>query len=158
MKQQKTNAIRIIEQKEIAYMAYEYPHEEGVFVDGKTVAHLLGEDPNQVFKTILLESNNKYYVSLIPVCDEIDLKKAAKAFNLKSVELAPVKNLFQITGYVRGGCSPIGMKKQFPTIIDETALLFDHIIFSGGRIGLQLELAVSDIKELIDVSFVDIRR
>lgn len=158
MKIEKTNALRILEQNNIIHKAYEYEHNQDEFKDGATVASLIGEDPNRVFKTIVLVDSNKYFVCLVPVLEEIDLKKAAKAFKVKSLELLHVKDLFKLTGYIRGGCSPIGMKKSFKTVVDETALLYDEIIFSGGRIGLQIEMNPLDLEKLIDVSFNDILR
>lgn len=154
---EKTNVMRIIEQKKIKYNAYEYPHEDGVCVEGNVVAELLGQDPNRVFKTLVCVDNSKHYhVCCVPVLFELDLKKAAKAFKVKSLDMIAVKDLLQITGYVRGGCSPIGMKKNFPTIIDESALKHESIIFSGGRIGLQVEMNPNDLSKLIRVCFNDI--
>ncbi len=156
---EKTNAIRMLDQKKIKYNTYEYPHEEGVCVDGETVAKLLNQNPDMVFKTLVTVGNDKrYYVCVVPVKSELDLKKAAKAFNVKSLEMIPVKEINNITGYIRGGCSPIGMKKAFPTIIDESALLYENIIFSGGKIGLQIEMNPKDLEKLIRVSFKEITR
>ena len=155
----KTNAMRIIQQKKINFNTYEYPHEEGVCVDGQTVASLLHQNPKQVFKTLVLVSNTKqYYVCVVPVLDELDLKKAAKEFKVKSLEMVMVKDLLAITGYVRGGCSPIGMKKAYPTIVDITALSYDKIIFSGGKIGVQIEMNPNDLNKIIRLDFKDIRR
>ena len=155
----KTNAMRILDSKKIKYNTYEYPHEEGVAVDGVTVAKLLNEDVNRVFKTLVLVGNDKkYYVAVVPVEAELDLKLCAKEFNVKSLEMIHVKDINNITGYVRGGCSPIGMKKVFPTIMDESALLFDNVIFSGGRIGLQIEMNPKDLEKIIRISFKNIRR
>lgn len=150
---EKTNAIRVVEQNKIAYNVYDYPHEDGVFVDGQAVAKLLNIDAARVFKTILLTSNRKYYVCLVPVLTEIDLKKVASVLKIKSVEMLHVKDLFSITGYVRGGCSPIGMKKKFPTIVDISALNFDKIVFSAGKIGVQLEMNPTDLAKIVDVKF-----
>ena len=155
----KTNAMRILDSKKIKYNTYEYPHEDGVAVDGITVANLLNEDPNKVFKTLVLVGNDKKnYVAVVPVMAELDLKKCAKEFRVKSLEMIHVKDINNLTGYVRGGCSPIGMKKVFPTIIDESALLFDNIIFSGGKIGLQIEMNPNDLSKIIRVDFKDIVR
>ena len=119
---EKTNAMRMLDQKKIKYDVFEYPHVEGEAVDGINVANLLGEDPKYVFKTLVCVDNTKHYrVCVVNVCDEIDLKKAAKEFNVKSLEMIAVKELLPLTGYIRGGCSPIGMKKVFPTIIDSKA-------------------------------------
>ena len=155
----KTNTMRILDSKKIKYNTYEYPHEDGVAVDGITVANLLNEDPNKVFKTLVLVGNDKKnYVAVVPVMAELDLKKCAKEFRVKSLEMIHVKDINNLTGYVRGGCSPIGMKKVFPTIIDESALLFDNIIFSGGKIGLQIEMNPNDLSKIIRVEFKDIVR
>ena len=156
---EKTNAIRMLDQKKIKYNTYEYPHEDGVCVDGETVAQLLNQNPDTVFKTLVTVGNDKrYYVCVVPVRQELDLKKAAKAFGVKSLEMIAVKDINNVTGYIRGGCSPIGMKKVFPTIIDESALLYENIIFSGGKIGLQIEMNPKDIEKLIRVSFKEITR
>ena len=156
---EKTNVMRILDQKKIKYECFEYPHTDGVCVDGIEVAMLLDQDPNQVFKTLVTVSNTKhYYVCVVGVAHELDLKKCAKAFNVKSLEMIPVKEINNITGYIRGGCSPIGMKKAFPTIIDESALLYENIIFSGGKIGLQIEMNPKDLEKLIRVSFKEITR
>ena len=156
---EKTNAIRMLDQKKIKYNTYEYPHEDGVCVDGETVAQLLNQNPYTVFKTLVTVGNDKrYYVCVVPVKQELDLKKAAKAFGVKSLEMIAVKDINNVTGYIRGGCSPVGMKKVFPTIIDESALLYENIIFSGGKIGLQIEMNPKDIEKLIRVSFKEITR
>ena len=156
---EKTNAIRMLDQKKIKYNTYEYPHDDGVCVDGETVAQLLNQNPDTVFKTLVTVGNDKrYYVCVVPVKQELDLKKAAKAFGVKSLEMIAVKDINNVTGYIRGGCSPIGMKKVFPTIIDESALLYENIIFSGGKIGLQIEMNPKDIEKLIRVSFKEITR
>ena len=155
----KTNAMRMLDQKKIKYNVYEYPHQEGEAVDGITVAKLLNEDLKYVFKTLVCVDNTKHYrVCVINVADEIDLKKAAKNFNVKSLEMIAVKELLPLTGYIRGGCSPLGMKKVFPTIIDSKALDLDKIIFSGGKIGLQIEMNPKDINKLLKVEFKEIRR
>lgn len=156
---EKTNAMRILDSKKIKYEVHTYPHEEGVCVDGGTVAQLLGQDPTAVFKTIVCMSNTKkYYVCVIPVLDELDLKKAATMFRVKSLELIAVKELLPLTGYIRGGCSPVGMKKVFPTIVDASALNKGYIIFSGGKIGLQIQMNPMDLSKIIQVQFEDIRR
>ena len=155
----KTNAMRMLDQKKIKYDVHEYPHVEGEAVDGINVANLLGEDPQYVFTTLVCVDNTKHYrVCVVNVCDEIDLKKAAKEFNVKSLEMIQVKELLPLTGYVRGGCSPIGMKKVFPTIIDDKAKDLDKIIFSGGKIGLQIEMNPKEISKLLKIDFKEIRR
>lgn len=155
----KTNAMRILDSKKIKYNTYEYPHEEGVAVDGETVAILLNEDPSKVFKTlVLVGSDKKNYVAVVPVLKELDLKKCAKEFNVKSLDMIHVKDINQLTGYVRGGCSPLGMKKVFPTIVDISATNYDNIIFSGGKIGLQIEMNPNELAKVIRVGFKDIVR
>lgn len=155
----KTNAMRILDQKKIKYNTYEYPHEEGVCVEGTEVARLLNEDPKTVFKTLVTIGNDKrYYVCVVPVECELDLKAAAKAFGIKSLEMIHVKDINAITGYIRGGCSPIGMKKIFPTVVDKSAEGLDRIIFSGGKIGLQIEMNPSDLAKIIRVKFEHITR
>lgn len=155
----KTNAMRILDQKKIKYNVYEYPHEEGVCVDGCEVARLLNQNPLQVFKTLVCVSNTKeHFVCVVPVSKELDLKKASKAFNVKSLEMIAVKELLPLTGYIRGGCSPIGMKKSFKTIMDCSALNYDTVIFSGGKIGLQIEMNPNDLKNIVRINFSDIVR
>ena len=121
MAENKTNVMRILDQKKIPYTPHTYPHGKEA-VDGLTVAESLGLDPEQVFKTLVTRGNKGYYVFVIPVADELDLKKAAKAAGTKSVSMLHVSELLPTTGYVRGGCSPVGMKKQFPTFFHESAL------------------------------------
>lgn len=153
---EKTNVMRILDQKKIKYQAYEYDHEDGV-VDGVGVASKLGEDPNKVFKTLVTVSKSKkYYVFCLPVALELDLKKCAKSVGEKSIEMIAVKELLPLTGYVRGGCSPIGMKKAFQTVMHKTALDFESVIFSGGKIGTQVEMNPNDLSKLIRISFDDI--
>ena len=156
---EKTNVMRILEQRKIKYESFEYPHEDGVCVDGIEVAMLLDQDPNQVFKTLVCVSNTKhYYVCVVGVAHELDLKKCAKAFNVKSLEMIPVKELLNITGYIRGGCSPIGMKKAFDTVIDIDAKEYDNIIFSAGKIGYQVKVNPNDLSKIIKVKFEDIKK
>lgn len=155
---EKTNVMRILDQKKIKYNSYEYPHEDGVCVDGTEVASLLSQDPKQVFKTLVtVGKTNNNYVFVIPVNEELDLKKAAKASGEKSVEMIHVKDLLSKTGYIRGGCSPIGMKKAFKTFIDITALDYENIIFSAGKIGYQVELNPNDLNKVINVRFIDLK-
>ncbi|MCI8350492.1 MAG: Cys-tRNA(Pro) deacylase [Oscillospiraceae bacterium] len=141
----KTNAMRILEREKVAYRAHEYPHEEGVAVEGTKVAALLGQDPAMVFKTLVAAGGGGHYVFVIPVGKELDLKRAAKAAGAKSVALLPVKELLPVTGYVRGGCSPVGMKKAFPTFFDESILGLGAVMVSGGKIGCQVELGPADL-------------
>lgn len=154
-KQEKTNVMRLLEQKKIPYEMHDYS--ESGAIAGEDVASVLGETPEQVFKTLVTVGKSKQnYVFLVPVCGELNLKKAAKAVGEKSIEMIKAKELLPLTGYVHGGCSPIGMKKFFPTTIDETALLYDKIFFSAGKIGCQVEIATDDISKIIDVKFCDI--
>ena len=128
-KDEKTNVMRILDQKEIPYTPHTYPHEEGEAVDGVTVAGIMGQDPECVFKTLVARgASGALYVFDIPVADSLDLKKAAKAVGEKSVAMLHQKELLPLTGYVHGGCSPIGMKKQYPTVFHETAEILDTII------------------------------
>jgi len=145
-KEAKTNAMRMLERAKIPYTAHEYPHEEGQAVDGATVAQLTGQDPARVFKTLVTQGSDKnYYVFVIPVLAELDLKKAARAAGVKSVAMLHVADLNRVTGYIRGGCSPVGMKKQFVTVYEERCLAQSAILVSGGRIGTQIECAPADL-------------
>lgn len=156
MKVDKTNAMRFLDKANITYEYHTYEHGKDA-VDGISVATLLNEDPEKVFKTLICISNQKkYYVFVIPVKDELDLKKCAKAVHEKSVEMIPVKDITKVSGYVRGGCSPIGMKKQFPTVIHETCILHDTLIFSGGKIGLQIEMNPEELISLLNIEVMDI--
>lgn len=145
MAEQKTNVMRILGQKKIRYSAHEYPHGEGA-VDGVTVARMTGRDPACVFKTLVTRGASKeIYVFAIPVADELDLKKAAKAVGEKSVAMVHVSEINALTGYVRGGCSPIGMKKQYKTVFHSSILLQETVLVSAGKIGQQVELAPADL-------------
>ena len=156
-KEAKTNAMRILEREKVAYTAHEYPHEEGVAVDGVTVARSMGQDPECVFKTLVARgASGGYYVFDIPVGDSLDLKKAAKAVGEKSIAMLHSRDLLPLTGYVHGGCSPIGMKKQFPTVFHETAEILDTIMVSAGKIGFQVELSPADLIELVGGSTEDV--
>ena len=156
-KEEKTNVMRVLEQKKIPYQAHTYEHEEGVAVDGVTVAQSLGQDPECVFKTLVARGASKgIYVFCIPVAENLDLKKAARAVGEKSIEMVAVKEINALTGYVRGGCSPIGMKKNYPTIFHETAEIVDTIMVSAGKIGLQVELAPQALMELVGGQLADV--
>ena len=149
--------MRILDQKKIAYEALTYPHEENVCVDGAQVAKLLNIDSKIVYKTLVTIGNSKhYYVFVIPVLQELDLKKCAKAVNEKSIALINFKDLLSITGYIRGGCSPIGMKKLFKTVFDISAQTQDKIIFSAGKIGYQVKVNPKDITKLLNASYNDL--
>ena len=149
MKEQKTNVMRILDQKKIKYTPHEYPHGDSP-VDGVTVASIIGRDPACVFKTLVTEgAKGANYVFVIPVARELDLKKAAKAVGEKSVAMIHVSKITPLTGYVRGGCSPVGMKKLFKTVFDSSALEQDTIIVSAGKIGAQIECAPTDLISLV---------
>lgn len=152
---EKTNVMRVLDANSIEYKAYCYL--DSGAVSGVDVARALNEDPDQVFKTLVtVGKSGNHYVFVIPVASELNLKKAAGAVGEKNIEMIKQKELLPLTGYIHGGCSPIGMKKQFTTVIDESAILFDTIIFSAGKIGYQVEVAVNDISKIIDVSFVEV--
>ena len=154
-KAEKTNVMRVLDQKKINYNSYSYADTEAI--SGVEVAEVLGQDPNQVFKTLVTVGNSKnYFVFMIPVHMELDLKKAAKAVGEKSISMIKSKELLPLTGYIHGGCSPIGMKKQFRTTVHETAKDFDTIIFSAGRIGYQVEVSLDDLKKVIRVELADV--
>mgnify|MGYP003246090100 CR=1 FL=1 len=147
-KEEKTNVMRVLEQKKIAYTAHTYPHEEGMAVDGVTVAKSMGFDPAIVFKTLVARGASKqYYVFDV---------QAAKAVGEKSIEMIHQKELLPLTGYVHGGCSPVGMKKLFPTVFHETAENLETMIVSAGKIGYQVELAPHDLAALVRAKFADI--
>jgi len=154
-KAEKTNVMRILEQKKIAYKSYEYANTDAI--SGVEVAEVLGEDPNQVFKTLVTVAASKTnYVFMIPVHKELDLKKAAKAVGEKSIAMIKSKELLPLTGYIHGGCSPIGMKKQFRTVIDSSAEKFETILFSAGKIGYQVEVALLDLQKVVRVESAQI--
>ena len=154
-KEEKTNVMRVLEQKGIAYTAHTYPADGPV--DGVSVANYLGQDVEQVFKTLVTKAaSGNYYVFDIPVAENLDLKKAARAVGEKSIEMVAVKEINALTGYVRGGCSPVGMKKQYPTVFHETAEIVDTIMVSAGKIGYQVELAPMALIELVGGILSDI--
>lgn len=146
MAQPKTNAMRLLDKAKIPYQVHEYSHRDGEAVDGASVAALLGQDPAQVFKTLVTKgAGGSFYVFVIPVAKELDLKKAARSVGEKSVAMLHVADLLKTSGYVRGGCSPVGMKKQYPTVFDQSALQQEKIYVSAGRIGLQVCCAPADL-------------
>ena len=154
-KTEKTNVMRLLEQKGIPYTPHDYRASGAV--GGTEVAAALGEDPARVFKTLVtVGRSGEHYVFMIPVAEELDLKKASKAVGEKSVEMVKSKELLSLTGYVHGGCSPIGMKKLFRTTVHETAVLYDTILFSGGKIGYQIELGLSDLEKVIPLQTADV--
>ncbi len=129
----------------VKYESYLHELKDG-FTSGSDLARMFGQDPDRVFKTLVTDDGKGgYYVCVIPVDEELDLKKAARHFGVKKIDMLQMKKLLPLTGYVHGGCSPVGMKKPFPTVVDETALLYDTILVSGGRVGLQIELKTDDL-------------
>lgn len=157
MDKHKTNVMRILDNFKVNYKHYSYTDTDAI--SGIEVATVLNQNPEQVFKTLVTVSKTKkYYVFVIPVAQELDLKKAAKSVNEKSIEMLKLKDLLPTTGYIHGGCSPIGMKKFFTTVIDETAKNFNTIIFSGGKIGYQVELSLNDLSKVIKYSTADITK
>lgn len=154
-KEDKTNVMRTLDRAKIKYEHREY--EPDATLSGTEIAAMLGEKPEFVFKTLVTVSKSKlHYVFMIPVERELDLKKCAKAVGEKSVEMIPQKELLPLTGYVHGGCSPIGMKKRFPTFVDETAQLFDTIHFSGGKVGCQIRMNPDDLARLVPFQYADL--
>ncbi|MBR5153043.1 MAG: Cys-tRNA(Pro) deacylase [Clostridia bacterium] len=154
-KQEKTNVMRVLDAKKAVYKSHCYLDTDAI--SGMEIAEALNQDPNRVFKTLVTQGVSKnYYVFLVPVCRELDLKKAAKAAGEKKIEMIPQKNLLPLTGYIHGGCSPIGMKKQFPTRIDSTAENFEEILFSGGKIGYQVEISLTELTKAIPFSLIDL--
>ena len=151
----KTNVMRILDQKKIPYKSHCYKDTDAI--SGTDVARVLNENPDQVFKTLVTVGATKnYYVFMVPVDKELSLKKAAASVNEKSIQMIKSKELLPLTGYIHGGCSPIGMKKQFKTTIDITAQNFETILFSAGKIGYQVELTLSDLKKIIPLNLSDI--
>lgn len=156
MKQAKTNAMRILDKKKVAYKLMTYDSNDGK-IDGISVAGKIGKDPKQVFKTLVVQGVSKQiYVLIVPVEKELNLKKAAQAVEEKKVEMIPVKDIQKWTGYIRGGCSPVGMKKEYPTVVDISAEKISEIVVSGGKIGVQMELAVADLVEVTGAQLSDL--
>ncbi len=155
-KQEKTNVMRILDQKNISYNVHDYSDTD--MVSGLEVASVLNQDPNVVFKTLVtVGKSNNYYVFLVPVSSNLDLKKASKVVNEKSIEMIKSKDLLPLTGYIHGGCSPVGMKKQFKTVIDISAKNNDKIYFSAGKIGYQIETTLEELSKVIDYSLEDVK-
>lgn len=151
----KTNAMRILDKNKIKYEVNTYECDE--FIDGVTIADMLGQPYEQSFKTLVTRGkSNEYFVFVLPIHLELDLKKAAKAVGEKSVEMIHVRELKDLTGYIRGGCTSIGMKKQFKTVVHESALAFEKIIISAGCIGAQIILAPADLQKVTRAEFVDV--
>ena len=156
VKEEKTNVMRTLEQKKIPYTAYTYPTEGGA-MDGVSVAAYLGVDPEEVFKTLVAKgASGQYYVFDIPVAESLDLKKGAKAVGEKSIAMLPQKELLPLTGYVHGGCSPVGMKKPFPTVFHETAEILDRMMVSAGKIGFQIQCRPEDLIALVGATTADV--
>ena len=156
-KEEKTNVMRVLEQKKVPYQGHTYPHNGETAPDGVSVAQSIGQDPACVFKTLVTRgASGGYYVFDIPVAATLDLKKAAKAVGEKSVAMLPSKELLPLTGYVHGGCSPVGMKKQFPTVFHVSCLDQDAIYVSAGKIGFQVEVAPQAILDLVRATTADV--
>ncbi len=155
IKDEKTNVMRILDQKKVKYNSYNYLKTGAI--SGMEVAKALDENPNLTFKTLVtVGKTNNHYVFLVPVNKELDLKKAAKAVNEKNIEMVKSKELLALTGYIHGGCSPVGMKKSFKTVIDSSAKNYDKLIFSGGKIGYQVETTLDELKKVINFDLKDI--
>ncbi|MCR5107169.1 MAG: Cys-tRNA(Pro) deacylase [Lachnospiraceae bacterium] len=154
-KEEKTNVMRILDSKKIAYESHSY--EADPSLSGEEIAGILGEDPRKVFKTLVTQGKSgTFYVFVVPVMEELDLKKAAKVSGEKSVNMIKQKELLPLTGYVHGGCSPVGMKKQFGTFIHESAVSYDRIFVSAGRVGAQIELSPDDLISTVGCRVEDI--
>ena len=152
----KTNAVRMVEAEGVPYEMYTYEAPDG-FLDGVSVATSLGQDPERVFKTLVtVGSSREHYVCVIPVAEELDLKKAARHFGEKKMEMLPVRQLTAVTGYIKGGCSPVGMKKPLPTAVDVSAANAETIIVSGGKVGLQMELPPDALLRLTGGELADL--
>ncbi len=147
-KEEKTNAVRLLAQKKLDFTTHDYT--DSGAVSGMEVAQALGQDPQRMFKTLVTQGHSGgYYVFLVPVCAELNLKKAAAAVGEKSIAMIKSKELLPLAGYIHGGCSPVGMKKLFPTVIDRSAEQFGSILFSGGRIGLQIETGLQELAQVV---------
>ena len=154
-KTEKTNVMRILEQHRLPYESHDYSSSGAI--SGMEVVEALGQEPERMFKTLVTQGASKnYYVFMVPVNGELHLKKAAKAVGEKSIAMIKSKELLPLTGYIHGGCSPIGMKKQFPTTIHQTAADFSTIMFSGGKIGCQIEMSFSDLQKVVPIKTADI--
>ena len=152
----KTNAMRMLDAQKVVYELITYESQDGK-VDGVSVAEKIGKNPEAVYKTLVAQGGSKQiFVFIVPVTEELDLKKAAKAAGEKKVEMIPVKDIQKLTGYIRGGCSPVGMKKLYPSFIDAKSEELDLIIVSGGKIGMQMELKVDDLQKAIGSKLADL--
>ena len=158
MSEEKTNVMRVLDQKKVPYTPHHYAHPDGA-VDGASVAALIDKDPASVCKTLVTQgASKKYYVFVIPVLKELDLKAAAKAVGEKSIEMIKQAQLLPLTGYVHGGCSPVGMKKQFPTVFDQSVEGLDAITVSAGKIGAQVEVAPAALAGLVRGRFAPVAK
>lgn len=154
-KEEKTNVMRFLDSRKVPYESHSYEPDAGL--SGEQIAGILGEDPQKVFKTLVTQGRSgSYYVFVVPVKEELDLKKAAKAAKEKSISMIRQKELLPLTGYVHGGCSPVGMKKQFPTFIHESAPGFEKIFVSAGKVGFQIELSPADLISAAGCTIADI--
>ena len=154
-KDDKTNVMRLLDQKKIPYTGIHFEEFESTV--GEEIAAYLGEDPDHVFKTLVtVGNNNEHFVFVIPVCATLDLKKAAIAAGVKSIQMIKQKELLPLTGYIHGGCSPVGMKKPFPTFIEETATLCETICCSAGKVGFQVQLAPDALQQLVGATYADL--
>lgn len=153
---EKTNAVRLCEVKGISFSIFTYDTADG-FLDGVTVADKINKSYESVFKTLVtVGKSGQHYVFMIPVDKTLDLKKASKAVSEKAIEMIPAKNILKVTGYIKGGCSPIGMKKSYPMVVDETIILLEEITFSAGKIGMQLNMSVTDFSEMVSYKMADV--
>lgn len=152
---EKTNVMRLLDGRKLPYTPYSYPSPTAM--SGVEVAALLGQDPTHVFKTLVtVGAGGQHYVFVIPVGEELSLKKAAAAVQEKSIAMIKSKELLPLTGYIHGGCSPIGMKKPFPTVVDETVELCDSMMFSAGKIGFQVEMKPDDLRSMVPYTIADV--
>ena len=153
----KTNVMRILDAHKISYSVFEYANDQTL--TGEDIASILKEDPNKCFKTLITIGKTKnYYAFLVPVNKELDLKKAASAVNEKNVEMIPFKDLLKVTGYIHGGCSPIGMKKDYKVTLDISAKNFEEIYLSGGHVGVQIKIKLDDLVKVINPNFFEIAK
>ncbi len=152
----KTNAVRLLDLKKVDYILHEYDAPDG-FLDGVSVAKATGIETDRVFKTLVAQgASREFYVCVIPVAQELDLKKAAKHFGEKKLEMIPARDITKVTGYIKGGCSPVGMKKQFRTAIDESARNFERIVVSAGKVGLQMDLPLQSLVEAASAELAEL--
>ena len=155
-RQTKTNAMRMLDNSNVPYQVSEHELKDA-FISGSDLARMFGQDPDRVFKTLVLQAKkDEYYVCVVPVDATLDLKKAERVFGVKKLQMLPMKELLGVSGYVHGGCSPVGMKKRYPTAIDESAQLFGTIFVSGGKVGLQIEVEPEALADVVQAAFADL--